>query len=147
MSMFIEMELTHEGYVVDTAYDGRKALEKAEKGNYNLMLLDIMIPGLNGIEVCRRVRKFSNLPIIMLTAKSDISDKVLGLDVGANDYLTKPFAIEELFARIRVYERNAASKNIIKIKDVVMNDKIHEVLRGGKKLNLLKKSMTFLKCL
>lgn len=147
MSMFIEMELTHEGYVVDTAYDGRKALEKAEKGNYNLMLLDIMIPGLNGIEVCRRVRKFSNLPIIMLTAKSDISDKVLGLDVGANDYLTKPFAIEELFARIRVYERNAASKNIIKIKDVVMNDKIHEVLRGGKKIELTKKEYDLLKML
>lgn len=147
MSMFIEMELTHEGYVVDTAYDGRNALEKAEKGNYNLILLDIMIPGLNGIEVCRRVRKFSNLPIIMLTAKSDVPDKVLGLDVGANDYLTKPFSIEELFARIRVYERNTTSKDIIKIKDVIMDDKIHEVLREGKRIELTKKEYDILKML
>ena len=69
-----------------------------------------MIPGINGIEVCRRIRQFSKVPIIMLTAKSDISDKVLGLDVGANDYLTKPFAIEELLARIRVYQRNKVIK-------------------------------------
>lgn len=147
MSMFIEMELTHEGYEVDTAYDGRKALEKVEKRDYNLILLDIMIPGLNGIEVCRRIRKFSNLPIIMLTAKSDVTDKVLGLDVGANDYLTKPFAIEELFARIRVYERNTTSKDMIKIKDIVMNDKIHEVLRGGKRIELTKKEYDILKML
>ena len=147
MSMFIEMELTHEGYEVDTAYDGRKALEKAEKGNYNLILLDIMIPGLNGIEVCNRVRKFSNIPIIMLTAKSDISDKVLGLDVGANDYLTKPFAIEELFARIRVYERNTASKDTIIVKNVVMDDKTHEVLREGKRIELTKKEYDILKML
>ncbi|PJI10493.1 MULTISPECIES: response regulator transcription factor [Clostridium] len=147
MSMFIEMELTHEGYVVDTAYDGRNALEKAEKGDYNLILLDIMIPGLNGIEVCRRVRKFSEVPIIMLTAKSDVPDKVLGLDVGANDYMTKPFEIEELFARVRVYERNTISKDAIKIKDVVMNDKTHEVLREGKRIELTKKEYDILKML
>lgn len=147
MSMFIEMELIHEGYEVDTAYDGRKALGKAKKGDYNLILLDIMIPGLNGIEVCKRVRKFSNLPIIMLTAKSDIPDKVLGLDVGANDYLTKPFAIEELFARIRVYERNNSSKNTIKVKDVVIDNATHEVWRKGKKIELTKKEYDILKML
>lgn len=147
MSMFIKMELTHEGYEVDTAYDGRTALQRAEKGNYNLILLDIMIPYLNGIEVCKRVRKFSNVPIIMLTAKSNISDKVLGLDLGANDYITKPFAIEELFARIRVYERNTSSKDIIKVKDVVMKDKIHEVWRKDTKIELTKKEYDILKML
>ncbi|MCA1076465.1 response regulator, partial [Clostridium bowmanii] len=82
MAMFIEMELNHEGYKVDVAYDGREALNIAEKNEYDLILLDIMIPGLNGIEVCRRIRQSSRVPLIMLTAKSDISDKVLGLDVG-----------------------------------------------------------------
>ncbi|NYC31773.1 DNA-binding response OmpR family regulator [Clostridium saccharobutylicum] len=110
MSMFIEMELTHEGYEVDVAYDGRDALRKAENSDYSLILIDIMIPSLNGIEVCRRIRQFSDVPIIMLTAKSDVPDKVLGLDAGANDYLTKPFAIEELLARIRVYTREKTQK-------------------------------------
>ncbi len=124
MAMFVEMELNHEGYKVNVAYDGRECLNIAEKNEYDLILLDIMIPGLNGIEVCRRIRQSSQMPIIMLTAKSDVSDKVLGLDVGANDYLTKPFAIEELLARIRVYERNKSTSNKaddeIKVKDIVM---------------------------
>lgn len=147
MSMFIEMELTHEGYKVDTAYDGREALKKAENTEYNLILLDIMIPNLNGIEVCRRIRQFSNVPVIMLTAKSDIPDKVLGLDVGANDYMTKPFAIEELLARIRVYERNITIKNnngIIKVKDIVMDNKTHQVWRGNKEIELTKKEFDLL---
>lgn len=150
MSMFIEMELTHEGYKVDTAYEGRGALNKVKETNYNLILLDIMIPNLNGIEVCRRIRQFSNVPIIMLTAKSDIPDKVLGLDVGANDYLTKPFAIEELLARIRVYERNNildADSDVLKVKDIVMDNKTHEVLRDGKKVELTKKEYDLLKML
>lgn len=150
MSMFIEMELTHEGYKVNTAYDGREALKKAENTEYNLILLDIMIPNLNGIEVCRRVRQFSNVPIIMLTAKSDIPDRVLGLDVGANDYMTKPFAIEELLARIRVYERNITVKNnneIIKVKDIVMDNKTHQVWRGNKEIELTKKEFDLLETL
>jgi DNA-binding response OmpR family regulator len=150
MSMFIEMELTHEGYKVDTAYDGREALKKAENIEYNLILLDIMIPNLNGIEVCRRIRQFSNVPIIMLTAKSDIPDRVLGLDVGANDYMTKPFAIEELLARIRVYERNITIKNkndVIKVKDIVMDNKTHQVWRGNKEIELTKKEFDLLETL
>lgn len=150
MSMFIEMELTHEGYKVDTAYDGREALKKAENTEYNLILLDIMIPNLNGIEVCRRVRQFSNVPIIMLTAKSDIPDRVLGLDVGANDYMTKPFAIEELLARIRVYERNITIKNnngIIKVKDIVMDNKTHQVWRRNNEIELTKKEFDLLETL
>ena len=150
MAMFIEMELTHEGYEVDTAYDGREGLKKVENNEYDLILLDIMIPSLNGIEVCRRIRQFSNVPIIMLTAKSDVPDKVLGLDVGANDYLTKPFAIEELLARIRVYTREKVLKNKldeIKVKDIVMNNITHEVWRDGKEIQLTKKEYDLLEML
>jgi two-component system response regulator ArlR len=150
MAMFIEMELDHEGYKVDLAYDGREGLNLSEKSEYNLILLDIMIPEINGIEVCRRIRKGSEVPIIMLTAKSDISDKVLGLDVGANDYLTKPFAIEELLARIRVYERNKSISNKpgeIKVKDIVMDNKTHEVKRDGEIIELTKKEYDLLEVL
>lgn len=150
MSMFIEMELTHEGYEIDTAYNGMEALKKAEENNYDLILLDIMLPILDGVEVCKRIRQFSNLPIIMLTAKGDIPHKVLGLDAGANDYLTKPFAIEELLARIRVYERNNVSKNdkdLFKVKDIVMDDKTHEVWRADTEIELTKKEYDLLKML
>ena len=150
MAMFIEMELTHEGYEVDTAYDGREGLKKVENNEYDLILLDIMIPSLNGIEVCRRIRQFSNVPIIMLTAKSEVPDKVLGLDVGANDYLTKPFAIEELLARTRVYTREKVFKNKldeIKVKDIVMNNITHEVWRAGKEIQLTNKEYNLLEIL
>ena len=102
IARFLELELTHEGYEVMTAGDGRTGLEMAEKNAPDLMILDLMLPELSGIEVCRRLRHSSDLPIIMLTAKDDVSDKVMGLDMGADDYMTKPFAIEELLARIRV---------------------------------------------
>jgi two-component system, OmpR family, response regulator ArlR len=150
MSMFIEMELVHEGYKVDTAYDGREGLKKAENSDYNLILLDIMIPNLNGIEVCKRIRQSSMVPIIMLTAKSDVSDKVIGLDVGANDYLTKPFEIEELLARIRVYERDKSIINKteeLKVKDIVMDNKTHQVWRNGKEIELTKKEYDILEML
>ncbi|GCD11456.1 response regulator transcription factor [Clostridium tagluense] len=150
MSMFVEMELNHEGYNVDLALDGREGLNIAEENQYDLILLDIMIPGINGIEVCRRIRQSSMVPIIMLTAKSDISDKVLGLDVGANDYLTKPFAIEELLARIRVYERNKSISNNrdeIKVRDIVMDNKAHNVKRDGKEIELTKKEYDLLEML
>ncbi|MBZ9633818.1 response regulator transcription factor [Clostridium sp. FP1] len=150
MSMFVEMELSHEGYKVDLAWDGREGLNIAEENQYDLILLDIMIPGINGIEVCRRIRESSMVPIIMLTAKSDISDKVLGLDAGANDYLTKPFAIEELLARIRVYERNKSisnSRDEIKVRDIVMDNKAHNVKRGGMEIELTKKEYDLLEML
>lgn len=102
IARFLELELQHEGYEVDTAHDGRSGLEKALSWQPDLMILDLMLPELSGIEVCRRLRHESYLPIIMLTAKDDVSDKVMGLDMGADDYMTKPFAIEELLARIRV---------------------------------------------
>ena len=150
MSMFVEMELDHEGYKVDVAYDGQEALRISQRYDYDLVLLDVMIPGLNGIEVCKEIRQFSQVPIIMLTAKSDISDKVLGLDVGANDYLTKPFAIEELLARIRVYQRNKFTSNNtdqIKVKDIIMDNKAHKVTRSGVAIELTKKEYDLLEIL
>ncbi|MDO5434774.1 MAG: response regulator transcription factor [Clostridia bacterium] len=102
IARFLELELTHEGYEVETAFDGRSGLDAATAREPDLLILDLMLPQLSGIEVCRRLRVKSDVPIIMLTAKDDVSDKVMGLDMGADDYMTKPFAIEELLARIRV---------------------------------------------
>lgn len=102
IARFVELELRHEGYETEIATNGRDGLAKALLPETDLVLLDIMLPELSGIEVCRRVRTESSVPIIMLTAKGDVTDKVAGLDMGANDYMTKPFAIEELLARIRV---------------------------------------------
>jgi DNA-binding response OmpR family regulator len=102
IARFLELELKHEGYEVETAGDGRTGLDLALNHAPDLLVLDLMLPELSGIEVCRRLRHESDVPIIMLTAKDDVSDKVMGLDMGADDYVTKPFAIEELLARIRV---------------------------------------------
>lgn len=101
IARFLELELKHEGYEVDQAHDGREGLDKALEKEFDLIILDIMLPSMNGIEVLRRLRQSSEVPVIMLTAKDEIMDKVVGLDMGANDYVTKPFAIEELLARIR----------------------------------------------
>ena len=101
IARFLELELTHEGYAVDKASDGRSGLDMAMSGEYDLILLDVMLPGLNGLEVLRRLRSESDVPVIMLTARDAVMDKVSGLDMGANDYITKPFSIEELLARIR----------------------------------------------
>ena len=150
MAMFVEMELDHEGYEVQVACDGREGLNRAVESEYDLILLDIMIPILNGIEVCKRIRQSSMVPIIMLTAKSDLKDKVLGLDVGANDYLTKPFAIEELLARIRVYERNKtirSNTDEIKVRDIVVDNKAHKVIRKGREIDLTKKEYDLLEML
>ncbi|MDI9494547.1 MAG: response regulator transcription factor [Bacillota bacterium] len=101
LARFVELELSYEGYRVTKAFDGRRGLELAESGEFDLVLLDIMLPELSGMEVLRRIRRKSSIPVIMLTARDSIEDKVAGLDRGADDYLTKPFAIEELLARIR----------------------------------------------
>ncbi len=102
LARYLQLELMHEGYEIRLAHDGRAALAAHEEWPCDLILLDLMLPELSGIEVCRRIRQKDNVPIIMLTAKDDVSDKVMGLDMGADDYMTKPFAIEELLARIRV---------------------------------------------
>lgn len=102
IARFVTLELEHEGYQVEHAADGRTAVDLAMERDYDLILLDVLLPQLNGMEVLRRVRKRKDVPVIMVTARDAVMDKVAGLDAGADDYLTKPFAIEELFARIRV---------------------------------------------
>nr|MBQ6241725.1 response regulator transcription factor [Lachnospiraceae bacterium] len=102
LARFIELELIHEGYETEKAFDGRTGLELARQQDFDLILLDIMLPGLNGMEVLRRLRQEKATPVILLTARDSVMDKVAGLDAGAMDYITKPFAIEELLARIRV---------------------------------------------
>lgn len=121
LSRFIELELRHEGYEVIKANNGRTGLEIAEKGEVDLILLDIMLPEINGLEVLRRIRRTSDIPIIMLTARDAVMDKVSGLDAGADDYITKPFAIEELLARIRT----ALKKRIVTVK------KDEDIIRCG----------------
>lgn len=102
LARFVELELQHEGYEVSKAFNGRDALDMAVKAQYDLILLDIMLPGINGLEVLRRLQQDRPTPVILLTARDAVMDKVAGLDAGAVDYVTKPFAIEELLARIRV---------------------------------------------
>ena len=111
LARFIELELKHEGYQVFVAYDGRNGYDMFYEVEPDIVLLDLMLPQLSGLEVCRRIRKNSKTPIIMLTAKSETMDKVVGLDNGADDYITKPFAIEELFARMRAALRRLKNKN------------------------------------
>ena len=110
IARFVELELRHEGYQVDKAEDGRAGLEQAMAGQYDLVLLDIMLPGLSGLEVLRRLRREKDTPVILLTARDTVMDKVSGLDMGADDYITKPFAIEELLARIRTALRKRPAK-------------------------------------
>ena len=103
LARMVELELQYEGYEVEKAFDGRAGLDRALSGEFDLVLLDIMLPALSGMEVLRRLRRESAMPVIMLTARDTVVDKVSGLDMGADDYITKPFAIEELLARIRAY--------------------------------------------
>lgn len=149
IARFLELELTHEGYRVGIEHDGREGLKRFEKEKYDLVILDIMLPGLNGLEILRRIRKVSNVPIIMLTAKDDVFDKVNGLDAGADDYVTKPFSIEELLARIRVVKRKIKNdhRNIYKVKDLTLNIDTREVVRSGKKIDLTKKEYELLEYL
>ena len=105
LARFVELELCHEGYSVTKAFTGREGYELAVSGGFDLILLDIMLPEINGMEVLRRLRRISSTPVIMLTARDEVMDKVAGLDQGADDYITKPFAIEELLARIRAVLR------------------------------------------
>ena len=140
IARFVELELTHEGYAVTKSADGREALSLAEDGGFDLMLLDIMLPGLNGLEVLRRLRKTSDLPVIMLTARDAVMDKVSGLDSGADDYITKPFAIEELLARIRVVfkKRGGLAQRTRKmtVKGVTIDTERYEVTCGGELVEL-----------
>ncbi len=143
----LRLELEHEGYVVDTATDGLAGLEKALK-EPDLIVLDVMLPKMDGLEICTRVRAKSSVPIIMLTAKDRIPDRIGGLDLGADDYLTKPFSVEELLARIRARLRERHPKsNILSVKDLTMDRDRHEVTRGGKPVSLTAKEYALLEYL
>lgn len=124
LARFIELELKHEGYETDKAHDGRTALDKALEKDFDLILLDIMLPELNGLEVLRRLNREKSTPVILLTARDAVMDKVSGLDAGAVDYITKPFAIEELLARIRVALKlhGAVKTESAQSKDLASND-------------------------
>jgi two-component system response regulator ArlR len=143
----LELELKHEGYEVETARDGLSGLERALK-EPDLIVLDLMLPKLDGMEVCARIRAKSNVPIIMLTAKDRIPDRVAGLDRGADDYLTKPFSIEELLARIRARLRDRRpQENVIGAKDLTMDRDRHEVRRADKEIALTAKEYALLEYL
>ncbi|MGG2063167.1 response regulator transcription factor [Priestia megaterium] len=142
---FLELELKYEGYSVDIAYDGRAGLDKATKQDYDIILLDLMMPELNGIEVCRRLRTTKDTPVIMLTAKDSVMDRVMGLDNGADDYLSKPFAIEELFARMRVIFRRQENNKIVDqkllltFKDIELDLESRTVIKEKKLIELTNK--------
>ena len=148
LARFVELELRYEGYDVTVCHDGREGLQMVTDGIYDLILLDLMLPGLTGIEICRRVRKFSNVPIIMLTAKDETMDKVAGLDSGADDYLTKPFAIEELLARMRVAFKHAhaggAKKVILEVQGLEIDTDKRMVTVNGTVVDLTKKEYELL---
>lgn len=151
IARFVEMELLYEGYTVEKAFGGREGLELALSGRFDLVLLDIMLPGINGMEVLRRIRKSSDIPVIMLTARDSVVDKVTGLDSGADDYITKPFEIEELLARIR----NALSKKrarepsaeVLTACGVTVDTRRYTVLCSGTNIVLTKREFDLLKYL
>jgi DNA-binding response OmpR family regulator len=153
IARFLELELQHEGYGVIKSSNGRDGLEKAQSGKADLMVLDVMLPELNGFEVLRRLRKTSNLPVIMLTARDEVMDKVAGLDGGADDYMTKPFAIEELLARIRLalkkksLNNKAAASSLIGVGKLQMDLGRYEVSYDGSKIELTHREFELLKVL
>ena len=153
LARFVELELTHEGYSVTKAFTGREGYDLAASNNFDLVLLDIMLPELNGMEVLRRLRRTSNVPVIMLTARDETMDKVAGLDQGADDYITKPFAIEELLARIRVtLRKNSGNDNntgkgndeTLSACGVTLNPKRHTVTVNNSPVELTKREFDLL---
>lgn len=151
LARFLELELKHEGYLVHQAHDGRKGLEHAAKEEVDLVILDVMLPSLNGMEVLRRLRMSSEVPVIMLTAKDDVTDKVMGLNIGADDYLSKPFSIEELFARIRTVLKRTKEPtpktNQITLGKLQVNLDKHAVTYGTETIDLSKREYDLLVCL
>ena len=151
LARFLELELRHEGYGVEKAFDGRSGLELTESNTFDLILLDVMLPQLSGLEVLRRLRRSSETPVIMLTARDAVMDKVTGLDMGANDYITKPFEIEELLARIRVALRRhgpraGASESLVSGK-LTLDPARHAVAYGGAPISLTNREFELLRAL
>ena len=153
LARMVEMELRYEGYEVTKAFDGRSGLEEALSGKYGLVLLDIMLPQLSGMEVLRRLRRESDLPVIMLTARDSVIDKVSGLDSGADDYITKPFAIEELLARIRAALRKRPAqapeppRSLLTAGPLAMDTDRHEVTVSGESVELTRREFDLLRYL
>ncbi|MBQ9942242.1 MAG: response regulator transcription factor [Christensenellaceae bacterium] len=139
-----------EGYEIDVAYDGLSAMETFDPERHDLILLDLMLPGLDGLEVCQRIRQNSDVPIIMLTAKGDDIDKIMGLETGADDYMTKPFNMLELKARIKTIFRRAdamrskSSVNMVKVRDMSVDFISRNVTIGGKEVYLTAKEFDLL---
>lgn len=150
----IRFSLEQDGMEVDCAYDGEEALEKAKNGTYDIILLDVMLPKLTGFEVCQQIREFSNVPVVMLTAKGDDMDKILGLEYGADDYITKPFNILEVKARLKAIMRRTASKETAENKETMLesgdmriNREDRRVYIAGKEINLTSKEFEVLELL
>ena len=146
ISDFIKMELEYEGYEAEISEDGKEGLIKALREDYDLIVLDLMLPGISGLEVCRRLKKEKDIPVIMLSAKDSVMDKVAGLQIGADDYIAKPFAIEELIARIQVIFRRMekVKSNIIKFKDLSIQLESRTVMKNEEKINLTNKEYELL---
>lgn len=155
LARMVELELQYEGYQVDKAFDGRTGLDRALSGEYDLVLLDIMLPALSGMEVLRRLRKESQLPVIMLTARDTVVDKVSGLDMGADDYITKPFVPMEVLARVRSQLRRytllggqAPEKpNVLTIGGICLDDEAKSVTVDGEPANLTPMEFSILRLL
>lgn len=148
IASFVKMELEYEGYKVEVCDDGVKGLEFSIENEYDLILLDLMLPKLNGLEVCRRLRKVKNTPIIMLTARDDVMDKVTGFQTGADDYVSKPFAIEELLARIEALLRrvnaNKPVLNKLEFNDISIDMDARIVMQDNEEINLTTKEYELL---
>ncbi|UUZ86834.1 response regulator transcription factor [Paenibacillus sp. P26] len=149
LALFVEMELKHESFQVTKAFDGKTGLELALARDWDLILLDVMLPGLGGIEVCRKIRALKTTPIIMLTARDSVADRVSGLDSGADDYIPKPFAIEELLARIRsLFRRLEMSAELeretLTYRHIQIDLDSRSVLREGKPIELTKREFDLL---
>jgi len=146
----LKYSLEQEGYEIDVAYDGLEAYEKFKKGNYDLILLDLMLPGIDGLEVCQKIREKSQVPIIMLTAKGEDISKILGLEYGADDYMTKPFNILELKARIKAILRRINNREtrigeqIIQLDNFTINTLGRKVSVRGQDINLTAKEFDLL---
>ena len=153
LARMVELELQYEGYEVEKAFDGRAGLDRALSGEFDLVLLDIMLPALSGMEVLRRLRRESAMPVIMLTARDTVVDKVSGLDMGADDYITKPFAIEELLARIRAALRKRPAqaaeppRSLLTAGPLTMDTDRHEVSVNGEGVELTRREFDLLRYL
>lgn len=150
----IRFSLEQEDMEVDTAYDGEEAVEKARENDYDIILLDLMLPKLDGLSACQQIREFSDVPIVMLTAKGEDMDKIMGLEYGADDYITKPFNILEVKARIKAIMRRTSGRShegeksrVIEVGDLVMDCDARRVSIAGKEVNLTAKEFDVLELL